>query len=108
MNNEKFNFDEMINRRDTHSVKWDQCPSDEVIPMWIADMDFKAAPCIMDALKKRLEHGVFGYANVPNEFYLSIINWFERRHNWTIKQDWIEYTTGVVPAISAVIKADAI
>ena len=105
MSNEKFNFDEMINRRDTHSVKWDQCPSDDVIPMWIADMDFKAAPCIMEALKKRLEHGVFGYANVPNEFYLSIINWFERRHNWTIKQEWIEYTTGVVPAISAVIKA---
>ena len=71
MNNEKFNFDEMINRRDTHSVKWDQCPSDDVIPMWIADMDFKAAPCIMDALKKRLEHGVFGYANVPNSISLS-------------------------------------
>ena len=89
MKNEKFNFDEIVDRRDTHSVKWDQCPSDDVIPMWIADMDFKAAPCIMDALKKRLEHGVFGYANVPNEFYLSIINWFERRHNWTINRDWI-------------------
>ena len=105
MNNERFNFDEIIDRRNTHAVKWDHCPSDDVIPMWVADMDFKAAPCIMDALKKRLEHGVFGYANVPDEFYTSIINWFERRHNWKIDRDWIEYTTGVVPAISAVLKA---
>lgn len=105
MNNDIFNFDEIVDRRGTHSVKWDHCPSDEVIPMWIADMDFKAAPCIMDALRKRLEHGVFGYANVPEEFYTSIINWFERRHNWIIDRKWIEYTTGVVPAISAVLKA---
>ena len=105
MNNGKFNFDETVDRRNSHSVKWDQCQNDDVIPMWIADMDFKAAPCIMDALKKRLEHGVFGYANVPEEFYTSIINWFERRHNWKIDRSWIEYTTGVVPAIDAVLKA---
>ncbi len=105
MNNEKFNFDEIIDRRNSHSVKWDHCPSDDVIPMWIADMDFKAAPCIIDALKQRLEHGVFGYANVPEEFYTSIINWFDRRHHWHICRDWIEYTTGVVPAIDAVLKA---
>lgn len=105
MNNEKFNFDEIIDRHGTHAVKWDHCPSDDVIPMWVADMDFKAAPCIMDALRKRLEHGVFGYVNVPDEFYQSITNWFERRHNWKIDSQWIEYTTGVVPAFSAVIKA---
>lgn len=105
MNYNKFNFDEIVDRHHTHSVKWDQCPSDDVIPMWIADMDFKAAPCVIEALQKRLEHGVFGYANVPEDFYDSIINWFERRHNWKIDRKWIEYTTGVVPAISAVIKA---
>lgn len=105
MNTEKFNFDEIVDRRGTHAVKWDHCPSDDVIPMWVADMDFKAAPCIMEALRKRVEHGVFGYVNVPEEFHTSIINWFERRHNWTIDRDMIEYTTGVVPAISAVIKA---
>ncbi len=105
MNTEKFNFDEIVDRRGTHAVKWDYCPSDDVIPMWVADMDFKAAPCIMEALRKRVEHGVFGYVNVPEEFHTSIINWFERRHNWTIDRDMIEYTTGVVPAISAVIKA---
>ena len=101
MNTEKFNFDEIVDRRGTHAVKWDHCPSDDVIPMWVADMDFKAAPCIMEALRKRVEHGVFGYVNVPEEFHTSIINWFERRHNWTIDRDMIEYTTGVVPAISS-------
>lgn len=105
MNNEKYNFDEIVDRRGTHSVKWDHCPNEDVIPMWVADMDFKAAPCITNALKKRLDHGVFGYVNVPEDFYQSIINWFERRHNWKIDRDMIEYTTGVVPAISAVIKA---
>ena len=107
MNNDKFNFDEIIDRHNTHAVKWDMCPNDDVIPMWVADMDFKAAPCIMDALQQRLEHGVFGYANVPEEFYNSIINWFDRRHNWKIERSLISYTTGVVPAISAVIKAIA-
>lgn len=105
MTNEKFNFDEIVDRHNTHAVKWDLCPSDDVIPMWVADMDFKAAPCIMKALKQRLEHGVFGYANVPEEFYTSIINWYERRHNWKIDREWIDYTTGVVPAISAVLRA---
>ena len=105
MNNKNFNFDEIINRRDTHSVKWDHCPNDEVIPMWVADMDFKAAPCIIEALQKRLSHEVMGYANVPEEFYHSIINWFDRRHNWHIDRDWIDYTTGVVPAVDAVLRA---
>lgn len=105
MTNDKFNFDEIVDRHGTHSVKWDKCDSNDIIPMWVADMDFKAAPCIIDAMKDRLEHGIFGYANVPEEFYTSIINWFQRRHNWTINRDWIEYTTGVVPAFDAVLKA---
>ena len=105
MNNDSFNFDEIVDRHNTLSVKWDKCPSDEVIPMWVADMDFKAAPCIIEVLKQRLEHGIFGYANVPEEFFSSIINWFARRHNWHINRDWIDYTTGVVPAVDAVIKA---
>lgn len=98
-------FDEIINRRHTNSVKWDQAKEDGVIPMWVADMDFKAAPPILDALQQRLDHGIFGYTLVPESYYDSIINWFKRRHNWTIERDWIIYTTGVVPAISAVIKA---
>lgn len=101
----KYDFDEIVNRRGTNSVKWDEAKEEGVIPMWVADMDFKAAPCILEALKKRVEHGVFGYTIVPDCYYESIISWFERRHQWHIERDWIIYTSGVVPAISAIIKA---
>ena len=101
----KYDFDEIVNRRGTNSVKWDEAKEEGVIPMWVADMDFKAAPCILDALKKRVDHGVFGYTMVPDSYYESIISWFERRHQWYIERDWIIYTSGVVPAISAIIKA---
>lgn len=98
-------FDKTVIRRHTNSVKWDEAESDDVIPLWVADMDFQAAPCIIDALRRRVEHGVFGYTHVPESYYESIIRWFQRRHNWLIHRDWIIYTTGVVPAISAIIKA---
>ena len=98
-------FDKTIIRRHTNSVKWDEAENDDVIPLWVADMDFQAAPCIIDALRRRVEHGVFGYTHVPESYYESIIQWFHRRHHWHIHRDWIIYTTGVVPAISAVIKA---
>ena len=75
------------------------------IPLWVADMDFEAAPAIRAALQKRVEHGVFGYAIVQDSYYDAVINWYERRHQWHIEREWIQYTTGVVPAISAVIKA---
>lgn len=101
----KYDFDEIVNRRGTNSVKWDEAKEEGVIPMWVADMDFKAAPCILEALKKRVDHGVFGYTIVPDSYYESIISWFERRHQWHIERDWIIYTSGVVPAISAIIKA---
>ena len=101
----KYDFDEIVNRRGTNSVKWDEAKEEGVIPLWVADMDFKAAPCILEALKKRVEHGVFGYTIVPDSYYESIISWFERRHQWHIERDWIIYTSGVVPAISAIIKA---
>lgn len=101
----KYDFDEIVNRRSTNSVKWDEAKEEGVIPMWVADMDFKAAPCILEALKKRVDHGVFGYTMVPDSYYESIISWFERRHQWHIERDWIIYTSGVVPAISAIIKA---
>lgn len=101
----KFDFDTLIERRGTDCVKWDTAKEEDVLPMWVADMDFKAAPCIADALRKRIEHGVFGYTIVPEKYYDAITGWFERRHNWHIDRSWILYTTGVVPAISATIKA---
>ena len=100
-----FDFDTVINRRGTNSYRWDIVKEEDVIPLWVADMDFKAAPAILEALKKRVEHGVFGYTLVPDSYYEAIINWFARRHNWQIDRSWIIYTTGVVPAVSCAIKA---
>ena len=101
----KYNFDEIIPRRGTNSYKWDSSADADVLPMWVADMDFRTAPPVVEALKKRVEHGVFGYVRVPDAYYEAITNWFARRHAWRIEKEWIIYTTGVVPAISAAIKA---
>ena len=73
--------------------------------MWVADMDFRTAPAVVEVLRKRMDHGIFGYTKVPPIYYDAIINWFTRRHGWQIDRDWIIYTSGVVPALSAIIKA---
>lgn len=101
----KYDFDELVERRGTGCVKWDESPSSDVIPLWVADMDFKAAPAIQEAIRKRAEHGVFGYTVVGDDYYEAVISWFQRRHNWTIRREEILYTTGVVPAMSVAIKA---
>ena len=101
----KYDFDELVVRRGTGCVKWDESPDDEIIPLWVADMDFKAAPVIQDAIRKRAEHGVFGYTVVEDDYYEAVISWFQRRHDWTIRREEILYTTGVVPAMSVAIKA---
>lgn len=101
----KYDFDKVTNRRGTRSVKWDISKEDDVIPLWVADMDFPVAPAIQQAIRTRAEHPVFGYALVPESYYEAVINWFKRRHRWTIERSWISYTTGVVPATSCAIKA---
>lgn len=101
----KYDFDEMIPRRHTHSYKWDTDADEEVLPMWVADMDFRTAPAVVEALRRRTEHGLFGYTKVPPAYYEAVIRWFGRRHAWRIDRDWIIYTSGVVPALSALIKA---
>ena len=98
-------FDELTERRGTGSYKWDEAGADDAIPMWVADMDFRTAPPVVEALRRRVEHGVFGYTLVPERYYDAVISWFARRHGWTMQREWIMYTTGVVPAVSAVIKA---
>ncbi len=100
-----YDFDQLLNRRGSHSVKWDEPEQEGVIPMWVADMDFMAAPAIQEALRERVEHGVFGYTLVPDAYYDAIVNWFGRYHHWTIDRQDIIYTTGVVPAISCAIQA---
>lgn len=103
----KYNFDEIVSRRHTCSYKWDSAPSGEkeVLPLWVADMDFRTAPVIVEALERRVRHGIFGYVRVPDAYYESVARWFARRHGWKMETDWIIYTSGVVPAISAAIKA---
>ena len=105
MTNMKYDFDKVTPRCGTNSYKWDSTDDKEVLPMWVADMDFPTAPCIINALEKRVEHGIFGYTRVPEEYYDAVISWFSRRHQWQIERDWFIYTSGVVPALSAVIKA---
>lgn len=101
----KYDFDEIIDRRGTNCVKWDSAENPDVLPMWVADMDFRTAPAIIDALRRRVDHGIFGYTRVPQNYYDAITGWFARRHGWNIDKNWIIYTSGVVPALSAIIKA---
>jgi cystathionine beta-lyase len=86
-------------------VKWDLMPNDRTIPLWVADMDFRTAPPIINAFVRRVQHGIFGYTTVSDAYYDAVTGWSARRHHFTISKDWILHTTGVVPAISAVIKA---
>ena len=101
----KYNFDEIIPRRGTNSVKWDETSIEDVIPLWVADMDFRTFPPIIEALHRRVDHGVFGYTHVPRSYYESVIRWFGKHHglNGVVPADII-YTSGVVPAISAIIR----
>ena len=116
----KYDFDNVINRRGTGSAKWEYMQSDInpekwletvkvpggdcIIPMWVADMDFPSPAPVVEALKKRAEHGVFGYT-VPGESYLhSIVDWFRRRQGWTIDPEWICVTFGVVPALNILVR----
>lgn len=100
-----YNFDEKVNRRGTASAKWDEDPTPGMLPMWVADMDFRTAPPVIEAIKARAEHGVFGYEHVTQSYYDALTSWFTRRHGWTFRAEWVIYTSGVVPAISAIIKA---
>ncbi len=103
------NFDYLINRRQTNSVKWDKLKElygkDDLIPLWIADMDFSVSPAIVKALKKRMEHQIYGYSDCSDRYYESVINWMSRRHDWQIEKEWIVYAPGVVPALSYSIRA---
>ncbi len=101
----RYDFDEIVPRRNTLSYKWDSAADEDMLPMWVADMDFRTAPAIVEALQKRVSHGVFGYTRVPDAYYDAVVGWFDRRHGWKIRRERMIYTSGVVPALSAVIKA---
>lgn len=105
----EFDFDRVIPRRGTDSFKWNMngevFGTDDILPMWVADMDFKAPGEVIDALVGRAEHGIFGYPFKPDSFFEAVTGWFERQYGWTVKRDWIVTTPGVVPALCSAITA---
>lgn len=101
----EYDFSRPTDRRGTDSYKWDSTPEADIIPLWVADMDFETFPGITEALQRRVAHGIFGYTRVPEAYYEAVCRWFDKRHGWHINREDIIYTSGVVPAVSAVIKA---
>lgn len=101
----EYDFSKPTYRRGTDSYKWDSAPEADIIPLWVADMDFETFPAITEALQRRVAHGIFGYTRVPEAYYEAVCRWFDKRHGWHINREDIIYTSGVVPAVSAVIKA---
>ncbi len=102
---EDFSFNTVTSRRDTNSVKWDMAGSEKMLPMWVADMDFKTAPAIIEAIERRVSHRVFGYTLTSQAFFDAIINWWERRYQISIKPGWILPVSGILPALSAIIRS---
>ena len=98
----KYDFDKITDRRHTNSLKWDI--KENELPMWVADMDFETAPQISGEIIKRAQHKVFGYNIVPDEWYEAYIGWWKKRHNFEIKKQWLIFCTGVVPAISSIVR----
>lgn len=100
----KYNFDNLVDRRKTNSVKW-RMVSEDSIPLWVADMDFSTADEVVDAILKRAQFGTFGYSLVPDEYYEAEVNWWTKRHSTKIEKTWIEEITGVIPALSSAVHA---
>ncbi len=104
-------FDRRIDREGTASVKWDGRKDafgrGDVIPLWVADMDFPAPPCVLEALARRLAHGVFGYTRLPPSFAEAIASWLERRHGWAVRPEWVVPCAGVVFGLHAAVRAFA-
>lgn len=98
----KYDFDTVIDRRNTSSLKWNV--KEEELPMWVADMDFQTAPEIRSAIEKRAAHGVFGYTDIPDAWYQAYIGWWQNRHNYTMEKEWLIFCTGIVPAISSMVR----
>ncbi len=105
----RYDFDRVIDRRGTNCVKFDSAQaqgySPDILPLWVADMDFQAPPCVLDALNKAVEHGIFGYPMTGQGYYDAIIRWFDTRFGWKIRQEWLIQTPGVVFALSAAVRA---
>ena len=103
-----YDFDAVINRHGTNSIKWDYTEkyfgAADVLPLWVADMDFRAPACITDAVSRTAAHGIFGYAGIPDGYYAALADWMSARHGWQIDREWVVYTPGVIPAVNLLIQ----
>lgn len=106
---EKIDFDEVIERKNTNSVKYDftrhRGKPENVLPMWVADMDFKVSERILEALRQRVDHGIFGYSEVQGEYFEAVGGWMKKKHNWTVERSWLVKTPGVVFALAMAVQA---
>lgn len=106
----KYNFDEIIDRRETDSIKWskkhlkENFGDESSIPMWIADMDFKAPQPVIEAIIERAQHGIFGYGHKSDEFLEAVVSWQKKRNGWNIQKDWILFTPGIIPALNFIVE----
>lgn len=100
----KYDFDKVTDRRNTASIKWETYKED-VLPMWVADMDFEVAEPICEAIRKRASHSIYGYTSPSEEYYLAMCSWWKRRHDFELKKEWILFSPGVVPAVNMLIQA---
>jgi len=105
----KYNFDEVIDRRDTNAVKLERCKAlfgtEDVLPLWVADMDFRTPDFIIDAIQKRLEHPILGYTMPSKSFYSASISWIKEHHDWNIQRDWFGFLPGIVPGLSFAVQS---
>ena len=106
---EKINFNIVVNRKNTNCLKYDfavrRGRPENVLPLWVADMDFKVAPEITQAIEKRVAHGIFGYSEVKEEYFEAVLAWMEQKHGWHVKEDWLVKTPGVVFALAMAVQA---
>lgn len=100
----KYDFDKKVVRKNTGCIKWD-LGDESVIPMWVADMDFETPQPVIDAVKKRAEHGIYGYSFLQDSYYEALINWMNKRHGWKVQKEWIAFAPGVVPAVNMLVRA---
>lgn len=103
----KYNFDEIIDRRNSNCMKYDNCEAifgkSDILPMWVADTDFRTPHFITDAIQKRASHPVYGYPIIPDSYYQSIIEWQKKRHNWNVQKEWITFSPNVVTGIASLV-----
>lgn len=97
-----YDFDTVIDRRNTDSLKWNVAENE--LPMWVADMDFQTAPEIIEAIRKKVDFGVYGYSIVSDAWYDAYIGWWQKRHGFTMQKDWLVFCTGVIPALSSIVR----